>query len=126
MGRVLKFRARRPEGTWVYTEETLTRAVFWQQVDTGRLTAVGQYTGLRDREGRPVYEGDICQYRSEETGTPYEEIGVIHWASGCFAFGNTSLCEVSLVNDRLPLMVVGNTVEHAALLTPRSHPGALH
>jgi hypothetical protein len=63
-----------------------------------------------------VYEGDICRYRSEEAKTLYEEIGVIHWASGCFSFGNTPLCGFSFTNDRLSLIVIGNDVDHVALL----------
>jgi hypothetical protein len=36
--------------------ETVTLAGLWREAKDGRLTAVGQYTGLQDREGRPVYE----------------------------------------------------------------------
>jgi hypothetical protein len=123
--RSIKFRARDREGKWACTDETLSMSEFWQHVASGRLTAVGQYTGLRDREGQPVYEGDICRYRSEETKTPYEEIGVIHWASGCFSFGNTPLCEFSFTNDWLSLTVIGNDVDHAALLASRPRTAKL-
>jgi hypothetical protein len=77
-------------------------------------------------EHSETYEGDICQYRNDDTGAPYEEIGMIHWASGCFAFGNTPLCELTFTNDRLPLTVIGHDVEHAEILeTGAGHPGGL-
>jgi len=123
---VVKFRARRADGTWVYKDETVALAAFWREAKAGLLTAVGQYTGLHDREGHPVYEGDICQYRKDDTGAPYEETGVIPWASGCFAFGNTPLCELTFTNDRLPLTVIGNDVEHAEILaTGAGYPDGL-
>ena len=126
MIRVVHFRARRADGTWVYTDASVTLTTFWQQVEAGQLTAVGQYTGLRDTEGHPIYEGDLCRYRSDAGGMPYEELGVIHWTSGCFAFGNTPLCEFACVNDRLPLTIIGNEIDQAAVLASAARSGVVH
>lgn len=79
---------------------------------------VMQYTGCQDKQGKPVYEADVCRYRIEDErrGTVYEEVGAIRFIGGCFTFGNTPLCELTVVNDRLPLEVIGNCYEHPDLL----------
>jgi hypothetical protein len=89
---------------------------------------VMQYTGCRDSQGKPVYEADICRYRIEDErrGTVHEEVGAIRFASGCFTFGNTPLCELGVVNDRLPLEVIGNCYEHPDLLADIPSGATVH
>lgn len=44
---------------------------FGQTVDP---STVGQYTGLTDKNGKKVFEGDILKWDSDEYGSEYNEI----------------------------------------------------
>lgn len=46
---------------------------------------VGQFTGLTDRKGKKIYEGDIVNAYTLDTGLPIRT-GVIEFTEGIFAF----------------------------------------
>lgn len=89
MDREILFRGKRVDnGKWVYGQyayllnartedgEPIKHMIvdgtpFGQTVDP---STVGQYTGLTDKNGKKVFEGDILKWDSDEYGSEYNEI----------------------------------------------------
>lgn len=100
--REIKFRA------WRQEEKTMSN--IFDVIDDTReidydLDIVMQYTGLHDKNGKEIYEGDIVD-------TPYDK-SYIRWERGGFVFANDG-------NDGLFCMdeseVIGNIYENPELL----------
>lgn len=71
--REIKYRAKAADGSWLYGIPQKTYLGNWMMLDksgVGRYVdpeTICQYTGLKDKEGRVIYEGDIimmigCRY----------------------------------------------------------------
>lgn len=77
----------------------------------GRI--VEQYTGLKDKNGKEIYEGDIVVNTYYDDGEMY----IILWVDDSVAFGMESLDDMELY--KLPLEsleVIGNIHENPELL----------
>lgn len=116
--REIKFRGQRLENKeWVYGSLVVfhdwegNRRI--QIVDnTGSVhevdpSTVGQYTGLKDKNGKVIYEGDIVHWN--------EYVGKVIFKNGLFArkFKNVSASLVSLL---LVTEVIGNIHDNPELL----------
>lgn len=81
-------------------------------------STIGEYTGLRDKNGKMIFEGDILRRAYH----PEEDV-IIEWHDGRFKFrkrnkpkdyGYESLCCVQITVSRL--RVIGNIYDNPELL----------
>lgn len=86
----------------------------------GSKTEILQYTGLVDRNGKPIYDGYICKMFPGFGCEWDERIGVVGWSGAAFWFGWKSeqgLYHNCLLDDHdASLEVIGNIYENKDLL----------
>lgn len=79
-----------------------------------------QSTGLRDKNGKEIFEGDIVQFEDcyEVSDFLYINTGIIEWCQGDFHVTNRDsvLMEDLLDGDSLDVTIFGNIYENKELL----------
>ncbi len=125
--RAIKFRAQDiASNKWLYGDIRHHKndvCIFEQGGNKGEQVkpeTIGQYTGLVDRNGREIYEGDFINYDGSTWG------GVVQWHPNGYFFINDSYgkkyprCDsyrsLGDMLDGRPLIVVGNIYDNKELL----------
>ena len=136
MQREIKFRGKRVDnGEWIDGSLVIDKNGGCQIIDYADHVrdcytwhevlpeSVGQYTGLKDRSGKEIYEGDIVQYsNSMENGK-----AIVKYQSCTFVFDwfeqNTSSPSIiaesmSYFQCSAELEIIGNTIDNPELIKP--------
>lgn len=126
--REIKFRGKRPDtmewavGSLVecfngktgivsmtkYSEENGIKAI----IDEVYPDTIGQYTGLKDKNGEEICEGDVLTDK-------FGSIGVVEWQNGCFVvnFGDEDSFIISdCFDDSYQMWAIGNMHDNPELL----------
>lgn len=123
--REIIFRAKTVEsGEWVYGDyeynpaKDITRIHTYNEDGTykGQVVVdketVGQYTGLRDKHGNEIFEGDVVEYYMDEGDGVGLYNGVVTFCEGCFCvdedYSVTLRAIIIVSEDYGELAVVGN------------------
>lgn len=131
--RTIKFRAKNLDGEWVYgfyvEEERQTLNGFEKKhfivndgYDYVKPETVGQFTGLYDKDGKEIYEGDIIKYTHEiciEDG-PGTYVGAVSFCEGVFCLHEDSDFTVATAiyesEEYGGICVIGNIHDNPELL----------
>ena len=131
--REIKFRAKRTDnGAWVLgdlqhvqrinTKEQAEQsgrhsepAVRIANYDVDEQT-IGQYTGLKDKNGREIYDGDILCYKDEK-GKEYRFEVIFNAGAFCFSHHGMGTCTYLSMHDMSKYTVEGNIHDNPELLT---------
>ena len=123
--REILFRGKDESGKWAYGRlayDVMSLGTPDAIVDKNGITVidpdtVGQYTGVCDKHGNKIFEGDILMINDDE-----DEVGVVSWDDDCAAY---IVDEGSVVLDlgefwASVISVVGNSWDNPELLQESS------
>jgi uncharacterized phage protein (TIGR01671 family) len=90
----------------------------WTEDEQERFELM-QYTGLKDKNGKEIYEDDIAIERYESAmGHRFKERGVVEYRDGHYYIGKYFID----MAGRIELEVIGNIYENPELLTSFEKP----
>ena len=128
--REIKFRAKRTDtGEWVFGDlQHVQRINTKEQAEqSGRRSepavrianydvdeqTIGQYTGMKDADGKEIYEGDVIF----QTNVFGERKYSLEYINGAFCLCRNGDIWLTLVDVRLSIYVKGNIHDNPELLT---------
>ena len=84
------------------------------------IDTVGQSTGLFDKNGVEIFEGDVVQFEDcyIESDFLYINKGIVEWSQGRFTVTNRDSVEMEdlLDGELLDVTIIGNIYENSALM----------
>lgn len=119
--RTIKFRGKRIDnGEWVYgylADENYINDIYSIDLSSIKVDrdTVGQFTGLFDKNGKEIYEGDILLIGVKEGARIYNKVGI---KDGCFGYVGENTGELMPFCDYdVTEKIVGNIYDNPELLT---------
>jgi uncharacterized phage protein (TIGR01671 family) len=125
MTRTIKFRAWLPDGHWAIEgqgqmiEDYTSMAIFELFVFLDEEIVYEQFTGLTDKNGKEIYEGDICRILSGEEHQGYREYdqkGIIKYSGLSFDLVVDNVWQGIYNGPDFDIIVLGNIHENPELL----------
>ena len=128
MKREIKFRAYSSHNHKMYPVSNIEWDIdgrIWVTADDGKNgielideeAHLMQYTGLHDKNGREVYEGDVVRTGKDNIGDPESMIGQVIMREGSWLIENEKMQEaIELFSEITSREVIGNIVEDKQLL----------
>lgn len=128
--REILFRGKDLTGAWhygvplVFSEELVFITAPHENNRAVITETVGQYTGLTDKNGTKIFEGDIILFEDECPGN-YEyhdatemRVGAILYGDGMFYITNRIAVEMSdlIYDEKIDGVVIGNVHDNPELL----------
>lgn len=110
-------------------ETVVLKKIYWEdgfpveeevfEVEIGNAILM-QSTGLVDKNGKEIFEGDIVQFEDcyTETDFLYVNTGIVEWSQGSFTITNRDSVEMGdlLDGEFLDVTIIGNIYENPELL----------
>lgn len=115
--REIKFRAWDKESkkmaTWEELQVALDSNISWSEISN--LMILMQFTGLKDKNGKEIYEGDIFQEGYYDKVKPI--LYIVEWREKDASFGWKQIVPVLTENFKIKdTKIIGNIYENQELL----------
>ena len=130
-----KSTAEENKGEWVYgnlvfdkdlaiivsgIDEATCEYIAFEDFCSVDIYTVGQSTGLFDKNGVEIFEGDVVQFEDcyIESDFLYANKGIVEWSQGRFTVTNRDSVEMEdlLDGELLDVTIIGNIYENPELL----------